>query len=512
MPIYYLRVDAVNLSQFVYDTNDISTIRGGSFLLLEAIDQIAHRFRGDLQPLTTAASQGLFTFRSQDATSGQRLLVNVLAFLREKTEGHATFVGAIEPEIEGQFPMVLERLEAQIRRQQWRLPTVAIPDDDATEQECFLDGWRPGVISYTVEPDIQGVKISRATAFRRRRGREIKHKLFYELLQEAAYADQRSTQDLGELARDPAQGNLNGKIAFIHIDGNSFGQIRRDQCSTPQSRVDFDDAVQNTFRIPFLAALLKHANHDQDFQVKGIRGGNNPLRLEVLLWGGDEVTMIVPAWKGWETLLLFFDHARHLSFQEVPLTHRAAIIFCHHNAPILQIRQLANSLLDLTKRDLQARAAVANSDNPDLVSLLPHQQPHFVATLANHRYGDAFHYLVLESLDMLQGSLTSFMSHYYRGASTTNLLVYGHEMHDIQAHVAVMRPYIARSKVLDIIDAVQHEQWEQIPLIVEQMLALVPQQKRSAVASAVQFLTAADPARWYVVADLWDYLPESNLI
>jgi hypothetical protein len=34
---YFLQVEAVNIQSFVYDTNDISTIRGGSYVLMDTI-------------------------------------------------------------------------------------------------------------------------------------------------------------------------------------------------------------------------------------------------------------------------------------------------------------------------------------------------------------------------------------------------------------------------------------------------------------------------------------------
>jgi len=37
---FYLRIEAVNLSHFINDTNDLSTTRGGSLLLLEAMDKV----------------------------------------------------------------------------------------------------------------------------------------------------------------------------------------------------------------------------------------------------------------------------------------------------------------------------------------------------------------------------------------------------------------------------------------------------------------------------------------
>jgi len=38
MTEYYLRVEAVNLDYSVYDTYDVGTIRGGSFMLLNAFE------------------------------------------------------------------------------------------------------------------------------------------------------------------------------------------------------------------------------------------------------------------------------------------------------------------------------------------------------------------------------------------------------------------------------------------------------------------------------------------
>ena len=46
MPKYYIHAEAFNLDPIVYDTHDISTIRGGSFMLLDAIQQIPAAFPG----------------------------------------------------------------------------------------------------------------------------------------------------------------------------------------------------------------------------------------------------------------------------------------------------------------------------------------------------------------------------------------------------------------------------------------------------------------------------------
>ncbi len=226
----YLLVEAVNIDTFVFDTNDISTIRGGSYLLLDAIRALTRALHADLHPVATAASRGLFWFEPSGADPEQACQAmerQTLEFLSDQTGGHATFAVATQTDVPGDFARVLTALDAKIRRRQWRAPTVAVPATDVSSQECYLDGWRPGVTAFTVDEDAPNARISRATAFRRERGRSIKHSLFRELLGvDAKAADWPSAPDLGTLAQDPAKGNLNGKIAYIHIDGNGFGHLR----------------------------------------------------------------------------------------------------------------------------------------------------------------------------------------------------------------------------------------------------------------------------------------------
>ena len=54
---YYFRVEAVNLYNTIFDTNDISTTRGGSFLLLNAVERLKELDR--LEPISIGASAGL---------------------------------------------------------------------------------------------------------------------------------------------------------------------------------------------------------------------------------------------------------------------------------------------------------------------------------------------------------------------------------------------------------------------------------------------------------------------
>lgn len=498
MDRYYMQVEAVNLSQFVYDTHDISTIRGGSFLLLEAIEGLAGVFEGRLTQVTAAASRGIFSFfvdeeEDGDNPPGKKLAKGVLQHLKTVTGGHATFVLAIEKD-EGKFATVLERLMAQIRRQQWRMPTVQVPVYGVAAKECFVDGWRPGTKAYPVDPEAPDEKISEATWFRRDRGTEIKHNLFSRLLGgNYAYDDTLCAKDLEALTKDSDKGVLSGRMAYIHVDGNNFGRIRKGLSDSEETLKEFDDVIQDGCRKPFLRALLARAEGDVDFRTTV--GSKQALRLEVLLWGGDEMTIVVPAWKGLETLQLFYDHAKSLIFRDVALTHRAVMVLCHHNAPILQIRRIADDLLDRTKADIGATSA----DEKDKT------QP---SRPLEHEQGDAMHFLALESFDMLQGDLGSFIRQYYQRADYSHLLLHAHELDDLFGHLSVIKRYAAQGKAIEAGMTLRKDGEKGFDLVMDRLYATLPSGVKAEVKAAVEGVLGGDPGRWYLVTDLWDYLSE----
>ncbi|MBK6744819.1 MAG: hypothetical protein IPG66_18440 [Hydrogenophilales bacterium] len=80
------------------------------------------------------------------------------------------------------------------------------------------------------------------------------------------------------------------------------------------------------------------------------------IRLEILLWGGDEMMFVVPAWKGWWLLDFFFskseDWEAPVGEQSDRLHHAAGLVFCHHNAPIARVKHLAKNLAELVKTTL----------------------------------------------------------------------------------------------------------------------------------------------------------------
>jgi len=164
--------------------------------------------------------------------------------------------------------------------------------------------------------------------------------------------DVPTTSNLVDLADDGGRrfGNLGGKMAVIYADGNGFGGIKRGVLDDHKALHDFDTRVQTLHKV-FLRDLVESARNDEDFH------NDKDFRLEVLLWGGDELMLVTPAWKGMETLQRFFETveaetpANDLAeaARQPTLTYAAGLVFCSANTPIAEIVRTAKQLAEAVK-------------------------------------------------------------------------------------------------------------------------------------------------------------------
>ncbi len=67
---HFLQVEAVNLDTTLFDTDQLSVIRGGSFLVADAMCRLLQAFPDDLERLSIGASVGLYEIKGDaDPTS-----------------------------------------------------------------------------------------------------------------------------------------------------------------------------------------------------------------------------------------------------------------------------------------------------------------------------------------------------------------------------------------------------------------------------------------------------------
>lgn len=478
MSEWLLRVEGVNLDNFVYDTQDLSTARGGGLLLLDAIGMVGKKF-GDLLPISTGASSGLFSFQSAE---GQSLRKEVDAFLRtDPLLRHATFVVDVAAASES-FNADVETLIAKNRWRQMLSPSLAVPrTEDTGKTVCPIDLVRPAS-EKTAQP------VSPSVLTRRDYGRKQKQKFYTSELSElavdgdGAYSEQvRSAiatrdfaQHLEELTTDRHRGNLNRKMAVIYVDGNSFGAI---QSGLERPELSAWDSTLKRYRRTLLAELLDTFPSDSGWHTEGADG---KWRFETLLWGGDEHLWVVPAWKGWETLRFFYERSRHWQFEGTPLKHAAGLVFCHHNAPIQRVVALAKSLAEKAK-DLD-------------------------------RTESLFAYQVLESFDYIAGDLDDYRkTRVPAGESVEKLILRADDMSALDAPFHTLKTRFPRNKLHEIVLALTTKRSPDAhdvkpeDLIRETVDDTFPGD--ASPLESVQRSFGGGTTAWAHIAELWDYIP-----
>jgi hypothetical protein len=333
-----LRVEGVNLSAFVFDTRDLSTARGGSLMLLDAVEYAAEALRTTLGQdkvciLSQGASSGLFAIYSNDPHAAAGAVRERLA----KRFPHATFVVDVAP-ISANFRDDVESLLAANRWRQMQATSLAIPPINTNSASpasvCGLDGVRPAAEGMNVREH----QVSACVWQRRKHGRKEKQKFYARKSQSSGLPS--FAEDFESIAKDTRLHS--GKLAVFYADGNRFGAIQAKYCTSSDRQSAWDSFVRGK-REAFLKALLE----DQIKADPEAWQNAGTARFETLLWGGDEVMFVMPAALGWRFATFFFEKLGGLNLKNAgaelpdePLTHSAALAFCQDHAPIDRIKRL----------------------------------------------------------------------------------------------------------------------------------------------------------------------------
>lgn len=491
---FYLRMEGVNLSNFTHDTEDLSTIRGGGLLLLNSADMIKIKFEAlKLEPISTGASSGLFGFKVDEADKAKKVRADVEDFLNTHDDlKHATFVvDVVEGKVDfADFKICKEKLIAMNRWRQMHSPSLAVPIENEVNdiKPCKLDGVRPanGTVK-TGGMDKNSLSVERRKEF----GKEQK-KEFYKKQTDNTKLSMTFVNDLDELTADTSKGNLHHKMAVIYLDGNKFGDKQKG-CDTPEKLLKFDNCIKN-YRKKVLTDLLKKMEEKKDngWHIKDYR-------LETLLWGGDELIWVVPAWKGWETLQFFYEQSKDWTFNdgntEHKLTHAGGIVFCHHNAPIYRITRMAKELAEVCKKKMKA------DENTEQ---------------------NIFSYQTLESFDHIAQDMDEFRAaRLPEGESKDNYILSGESMKMIADSMMILKKSdFPRNKIYKVVkgllakppedgalsDKAKKEAKKEADKAFQDTIKIWLDDETKEAFEKLAVSLNSKKMRWLHIAELWDYI------
>jgi len=189
-PQEFIQVEAVNIQWAVFDTDQLSVIRGSSFLLAQAIRALGSAFSDDLDPLSIGASRGLYEVIS-DRPLPELVDRIQKAINDDPNHRHFTFAvaGHQQPDDEDKrgLPAVKAALTARIRREQLRQLSL-VPDiiEGTAQVPCDQSGVRSRDAAGPREW-IGGERkaLSASVRDRLRIGRDLKAGLYFEVLESA---------------------------------------------------------------------------------------------------------------------------------------------------------------------------------------------------------------------------------------------------------------------------------------------------------------------------------------
>ncbi|NOZ11419.1 MAG: hypothetical protein GXP09_10315 [Gammaproteobacteria bacterium] len=364
-PAWLLQVEAVNIDSVIEDTGQLSVRRGGSIAMREAVhavNKVIKSTKGisEVEEIRSGGSTGLFRFRANENNktelegtlrghlngSGKSALGENLGKVLPQI---GFVVSAVEMEPSTAEVVSRRVLLAKNRLQQMRIPSIYFGDleaahDDSPEKTpaCFLEGCRPA--SSKKKIDKKEECLSRSVHARYQYGADQKNS-FINREMGCPPDVNKFTKDLKDLSEwslkeSPEVAACKDKIAVLYFDGNHFN---KHQAELSLNKVmEFDNKLREK-RTGLLKALVN------SFKSKETMKNGEALRLEVLLWGGDEILLVVPAWAGFATLHLFYQEMEGLEINGVSLTHAGGLVFCSHNTPIQRVSRLARELAEHAK-------------------------------------------------------------------------------------------------------------------------------------------------------------------
>ena len=454
MPKFLLSIEAINIYKFVLDSQDLSTIRGGGILLLEAPESGSQAAGVTLNKITSGASRAVYSFQAETSEIVVQNLRN--HFANHAKYSHATI--SVEcVEASGGFLEGLERLTAITRRNQMRSPSFSLNCLAGNNGVCNTDLTRAAAV-----PNGMSASVSA------RRSHGLVQKQHF--LTSAANIPANSVQfshDLNGIADWSAAGYLKGKIAVFAVDGNSFaGYLRQAALHAMQTGGDpelifsnFDRSLA-TFRTSFFESLIVESADQSTWGEGAVR------RIELLMSGGDEMKIVVPAWKGLWLVQSFLKHAATLA----PRTFACALIFAHVKAPIHGLTALCEDLLQESKQ---------NRDHAQLS------------------------YVVLESFDHVGEDLALFRKQQFH--STASLAIAADRLETIQTAVRFLKANeFPKRKIYEVLTGLRTSSVIADALILK-VVASLTSVTRAHYATLVE--SCGHPhAAWYHLGQLWDYV------
>jgi len=402
---YLLLIEAVYFGQSIGDTNQVSIRRGGSILVHEALGSVKQLCKDKSHdPISTGGSYTLIHVKGshKDLIEIKQQITTKLS-ISDPTEDNdysdfsrISFLMAdlrLEEELcelsSQNFSNCRKQLTNDIRHQQGSQLSIhgknLILDANEKEKEkekekltyCEIDNVRPANKTIYMKDhhrenaETTQKQVSAYTKQRHHYGSKKKRDYILTAIKDKNdktskpidYKDIAFTNDLIELSNYPStldkpkdHIHINNKVAVLYFDGNSMQKAQDDLNKNEISKFDdqFKDRKQD-----FLISIIEEFKNDpslyEEFKNEKDpwgRHGKKALKIELLMWGGDEIMLAVPSWAGFTVLSLFYKAMQGLKASDkspTEITFAAGLLIASAKTPIKNMCKIAVDLAEEVK-------------------------------------------------------------------------------------------------------------------------------------------------------------------
>ncbi|MCP4183011.1 MAG: hypothetical protein GY761_06800 [Hyphomicrobiales bacterium] len=407
---FRVQLMATGFGHAIYDTNDLSVIRGGSRALLNAPRLVFDNFRSKLNAdsviaslLICDASQALIDitgFDGEQAELDRLLEVCHTAHVPGSNHWAPNYASGGPEDAEELLELILPDLTilsaatpaTDCLSNDWRTlrnmlavkrlqtftmvaPSRQLEFSDSPEfnraMPCKLDNLRPRNAIYFLPTDTDEqsglTPMSSFTALRRKLGRGSRRKEYYldqfgidvDVYAQTNVSFADSFEEIIENPPTHVSDIVGSKMCVLYFDGNAFGRLFENLAIQGIEELSRGSQMISRKRNELLDRLIRKwicddnfLSHDPLRKKQDGKSRSLPVfRFETLLWGGDEAIIVFPAWC-LETVLVDLSEnlaENHWKMDESTLTHALGLLVCSHKFPIRDARKLAAELADLCK-------------------------------------------------------------------------------------------------------------------------------------------------------------------
>jgi len=346
MEKYLVLLDTDRIHDYVFATNKLKEIRGASAILNKLnLAETQRLIKGSGKEIFIGGGSGKVIFANK--SDAIKFCNNLEEVYRVKTDGEASITTAIVPyddSTEENFKESIYQGEKELRKRKdskyLRIQLLNNP----YFKTCGSSGILPAeiatreneLISSAIYKKCEKAEDEKASFFNdfqkfiseKRDGSDEINKKIRDNNWQLLFSRELMPKDINSIGK-----LSDGYIGLIYADGNRIGQ-RLQKLENKESYTEFSEKILTGTKDAIFESLINNLTMGEYFP------------FEILLLGGDDLLVLVPANRAIETAIDFCDRFKH----KTTVSISAGVIITHANYPIHQMIDYAEQLLKLAKK------------------------------------------------------------------------------------------------------------------------------------------------------------------